>query len=374
VKDALEGLPDDVIKSVTVTEGYCEQVIEGTVKFATNVLGAGTNAGTGYTVSDGDIVRCPGASTTLPMRYDLGTTSWYLATDVDVSDTAETITDVDDLTCYLVSHAYCNRVAVVFSADEPGDIENLVVDTAEITINSENTFQGATTIGNAVTDTPQLIRTGGSAEYIAPGTDEKVCTADNCDIATSAGVTTVTLDADGDVYGTHERIELLCGSLLLGTFTIHASTWPTATAIVLQEKAPACAGTTGNEVTVSRISDYIYIDADLTGSANVNRITIADWSQSPTGDIEAIYWDATASATGALNGRIFLVNDETTTADNFHTADISASSGVISIDGAGTTESSECSDRGLCDSDSGVCACFKGYTGVACQTQNSLST
>merc|ERR1711871_704156 len=35
-------------------------------------------------------------------------------------------------------------------------------------------------------------------------------------------------------------------------------------------------------------------------------------------------------------------------------------------DGAGTTEASECSGRGLCDDSSGECQCFKGYTGVDC--------
>merc|ERR1711871_144948 len=42
-------------------------------------------------------------------------------------------------------------------------------------------------------------------------------------------------------------------------------------------------------------------------------------------------------------------------------------------DGAGTTEASECSGRGLCDDSSGECQCFKGYTGVDCSIQNALA-
>jgi hypothetical protein len=32
-----------------------------------------------------------------------------------------------------------------------------------------------------------------------------------------------------------------------------------------------------------------------------------------------------------------------------------------------------CSNRGVCQTDSGVCACFPGYTGDSCSTQNSLA-
>jgi len=38
----------------------------------------------------------------------------------------------------------------------------------------------------------------------------------------------------------------------------------------------------------------------------------------------------------------------------------------------GTYEEIECSGRGLCDRSSGMCGCFSGYTGEACQLQNAL--
>merc|ERR1712188_50030 len=37
------------------------------------------------------------------------------------------------------------------------------------------------------------------------------------------------------------------------------------------------------------------------------------------------------------------------------------------------THTSECSNRGTCDSEEGVCKCFKGYTNDNCNTQNSLA-
>merc|ERR1712205_85179 len=39
----------------------------------------------------------------------------------------------------------------------------------------------------------------------------------------------------------------------------------------------------------------------------------------------------------------------------------------------GTTSSTACSGRGLCDGSSAECQCFKGYTGQACQIQNALA-
>ena len=35
---------------------------------------------------------------------------------------------------------------------------------------------------------------------------------------------------------------------------------------------------------------------------------------------------------------------------------------------------SQCSNRGLCDSELGFCKCFSGYSGVDCSLQNALAT
>jgi len=46
---------------------------------------------------------------------------------------------------------------------------------------------------------------------------------------------------------------------------------------------------------------------------------------------------------------------------------------VVVTTAEGNYEEIECSARGNCDTDSGTCACFKGYSGEACQNQNSLA-
>jgi hypothetical protein len=45
----------------------------------------------------------------------------------------------------------------------------------------------------------------------------------------------------------------------------------------------------------------------------------------------------------------------------------------IYVDGDGTMENVECGDRGICDTDSGLCKCFAGYAGDACQIQKAIS-
>lgn len=39
---------------------------------------------------------------------------------------------------------------------------------------------------------------------------------------------------------------------------------------------------------------------------------------------------------------------------------------------SGTTEASECSGRGNCDSETGICECTEGFTGEACEQQTVL--
>merc|ERR1712146_826644 len=75
------------------------------------------------------------------------------------------------------------------------------------------------------------------------------------------------------------------------------------------------------------------------------------------------------SATIHGAGRTDKVGDGTDTL----VADANPTQMFVTRYGHGTKEQASCSGRGLCDDKSGVCACFKGYTGDNCSAQNALA-
>jgi len=65
--------------------------------------------------------------------------------------------------------------------------------------------------------------------------------------------------------------------------------------------------------------------------------------------------------------------DNSGDAEDTLSADASPTQMFVTRYGHGTRELIDCSGRGLCDGGSGVCACFKGYTGDDCSAQNALA-
>jgi len=71
----------------------------------------------------------------------------------------------------------------------------------------------------------------------------------------------------------------------------------------------------------------------------------------------------------ALDVTMFSVVDQYDTTDVTNLENMDAW-----VDESGSTENVECSRRGLCDQESGQCACFPGYTSNNCGTQNALAS
>merc|ERR1712178_601001 len=138
---------------------------------------------------------------------------------------------------------------------------------------------------------------------------------------------------------------------------------------------------TGFVVSEPYESETVSVGAALTG---VTAATDGKYTKASHGIAIAAndFVQIDAASTTANNGvfKVTAKNDGDFTLEGTHTA-ITGGGEAVKVfkahlaynDGAGTTEASECSGRGLCDDSSGECQCFKGYTGVDCSIQNALA-
>jgi len=513
---ALEALPNNALRNVKVTVGHCDEVIAGDVSLETAA---------NYFGNAGEFARCPeidaGVAGSGVLLNDEGATfsdsaGWYSVAGLSAFDNGYkaythlsaykvTMAAAYAGTCNKITHAYCTRFKIEFLST-PGDLKQITADTSDIEVKNqdsskwENTVQGAISVQSSTVDELRIsANVGAKFNYAGDATKIECAGADACEITTTTGVTTITVPIakDGTQFNTNERIRIVCGTKPLGSYTVHATTHPTATEIVTQEIVPPCAGNVGTEVKVyletkfvwtntdfrvrkatcvekapvslsvagdksacaaiqgSLLNDKVPCEAvmtiadstaaacdysDLTSTGSSSQVlsvgdyfeyvkdatpatctetavpsvladknaceattdpvvcealkTAADVTVSactytsgvpelksgvigpilarPGGDFSnptaAVYWqpDNVAHSDG-YHGRIFVQNtpnDGTT---------LTRTGGYFVAVGKGTTEASECSDRGTCDSDSGTCKCFGGYTGTACEKQNALS-
>jgi hypothetical protein len=288
-------------------------------------------------------------------------------------------------TVYKNLNANCVRFQIYF-VSTPGNLNELVVDTSGVTVvnqdtgEDENTDQGATSVGHRSTDTRSL---GGVASaFITNGRVLECSGADADNECTTDGSNEITIGASVKHWvHTYDRIQIECGSKMFGTYTVSHTTVPTATLITTLETIPSCAGTATSKLKISVVSNTIWVDGDLTAMGLVNGyVKLGIWTIGP---VSAVYWQPGVSELtrtiaddddiGPFFGRIIISEDLPsqpggTTPYSSYTGDTS-----IKQVGTGQSEMSECSDRGVCEPDTGVCKCFGGYTGNACEKQNALS-
>ncbi|GBG32599.1 Tenascin [Hondaea fermentalgiana] len=367
VADALNSLPNDVLSGVTVTAGYAEHVITGTVNIASSAFGTGTNNGYSVTV-DTTPVRCPETaadkdkvrylSTTALLNYD-GTTD-------------SSFTDVTDTTCYIVEHMWSVRFEITFP-NQYGDLTNLEVDTSEVTVGGLTDSQRLSAlVGSSVSSSRQLAtqdEAGGITMAFTHPSDtantEVTCSSGNsCDVASK--VVTLTT-GDAAAFPLNSRVKITCGTVLRGTFTVAAT--DDDAVITVAEDLADCDGTT-YDIIVKQESYYFETNTDITALLSVGDVLEVDGFNTRSPKISSINaWDATRGLTHIFFADSYTGDDSN---DSETTSDPSANEDVAQR-GDATSEKEECSGRGLCDREEGICRCFKGYTGWACSLQNALS-
>jgi hypothetical protein len=357
---ALNNLPNNVLSDVTVSEGWCQQALPGTYLITTNVFNVDTLATYDPT---GDVLRCDwvtsGDALTKFLPQALAGAIW------DRDDAAiTTFTDAVDTVCYKLTNFYCNRYKVTFAAT-PGDLTALTVDTASVVVNSLTAAQGATGIASSVTDQLQIALdnvAGVQVSFTALAQTASMSTTYVAGTIVAATKVIQLNTGEGAKYEEDERIVVTCNGVAWGTFTVASVV---TDAVTVTETIKDCAAS----VAVTLASYVINTNTKLDGILSVgDRIMVDNFASVPP-TIESFKWD-TITATGRLILSGAYAGDD---ANDDETASTKGTHKVYAY-GTGTTENSECSDRGVCNSETGVCKCFKGYSGRACSTQNALSS
>jgi len=386
LENALEAIPNDAITDVSVTAQYCEKILpnhfvdfDGTA--GTNTYG--TNPGSGALrcpaevqggLLAGDIITNAAGTSILINGWVGEGNSVY---DETVVGAYSPTGGVQGPCNHLVYHE-CIRLQVEFSAN-PGAVTDLTIDHSLVTIDLgsgsiTNAQDSNGNLNSVVTDDLTLVddaaATFGFTQTstmvnTAGDTSGRIDPANGIDLGNSPSDTTM-------VFTAGNKIELFCttGSVkrslgiytVSSTFTVTADTWISVDEAIVNDNGPCLSAGLGT-VEIQLISHVVDTNVDFRQYSIGNKVPkITTFSEEPETNIDSVTYDV-STGTGQiyLDGVSSLVTSVTSAALD------------LSINGVGTKENVECGDRGLCNRDTGVCKCFKGYAGDACGVQNSLA-
>jgi hypothetical protein len=386
---ALSGLPNNILNdptnpaSVAVSVGYCGHLVDGVVDLSSAYPSA---------LSETDVeMRCHG-SASICKTADSGT-EWHLAnTDTSPGGVAEDcdITQAADSTCWMTTTTIynCIRYRVDFQ-DVPGDLNSLEVDTGRVTVSGKNSYQdsniapayGTVDTRGIVGETTSIYNTGVSTTmtYLSDA-QTATCAADASNTKTGNSGKTLDCTSGGVTnsgsggyfsddfvnFGVGELVRVKCGTKVVGYFTIASQS--SDSTITFEETIPSVCDPTTDAIEVHLWSLVAIIPGDIDKVVNVgDRIEV-------NGDIYPAVETVPTQITlgGDVVTRVRFNFDVPIIDRNVHFTGVQTYTQKVSVYGKGTTESNECSDRGLCNRETGICECFNQYTGDACEMQDVL--
>merc|ERR1711871_464367 len=372
---------------VTVSGDVYNLKCDGTVRQENGVTTGLTASYSDFTLAANGVKRTDPLLITLTRAFDLGHTKIAVGDHVRIENQVRTVVRVKESTAEVWVDRPFEEVAT-------SDIDYLFPQYTPLELITE---MGGVRSSCTVTDLRQLTSDDLECNYVAGSkTDVRACgrfvvnqVADTS--ATGGGADQKMREVNvGLKYGggkarlmdereveIGDRIRVLTSAGSWQTRTVDSVTYDETTTgdkyqvtgFVVSEPYESESVSTGR----SENMGYDEGDKKLTLATNVG----SDFAQDDVVQVDANGNDADG---------VFTIASVPSVADNkdiiFTTAgaaDVGSAGGTIYKahlaynDGAGTTEASECSGRGLCDDSSGECQCFKGYTGVDCSIQNALA-
>merc|ERR1712054_82650 len=358
---------------VTVSGDVYNLKCDGTVRQENGVTTGLTASYSDFTLAANGVLRTDPLKIITTRSLDLGHTNIAVGDHVRIENQVRTVVRVDG------ANVWVDRP---FEEVATSDTTDLFPRYTPLELITE---MGGVRSSCTVTDLRQLTSDNLECNYEAgTATDVRACGrfVVNQEVSTAGGVdqkmreVNVGLKVGGGIAKLMDEREVEIGDRI--RVLTSAGSWQTRTVdSVTYDNYQV----TGFVVSEPYESETVSVGAALTG---VTAATDGKYTKVSHGIAIAAndFVQIVAASTTANNGvfKVTAKNDDDFTLEGTHTA-ITGGGEAVKVfkahlaynDGAGTTEASECSGRGLCDDSSGECQCFKGYTGVDCSIQNALA-